>query len=526
VGIEYGILGPLQVRRDGQPVVLAGDRQRVLLGRLLVADGRAVPIDVLIDDLWSGSPPPRADSTLQSHISALRRTIGSQPIGRLGRSYCLTLARDQLDVWCAEEDLAAARLRLGSGDHAEAIEVVEQALGRWRGSPLADVASHAWAAPEMARCEELRVQCLEAWLDAHLRAGRSDAVVAQAEAAVAEYPLRERLWAQLMMGLYRSGRQADALRAYQRLRLQLAEQLGLNPSPELVALERAILQHDPSLNALPPQSGSESVKDHVRPAGGAAWPVAIEAGGTGAGEGAGRPGPMSETRSSVTTPGGEEDTAPPPPRTPHAAATRPPKRWRPSIVVPVVVMLLAGGALLAGPLSGSDAGPSDAPSLSSDGGPTATERDPDAPPVEVTGPQVVASGTALNGRAWSLEARRTPEGQICTRLSIDGIPFSENCDSPPQGTSFGPVRVRGMTQPELAYLSWTIVSEQTARAEATTLDGDDAGPPPLLTEPTFGARYIVSYAPRLVPIRLTAYDRVGAVIGETEVPPIRPPSAR
>ena len=524
--IEYGILGPLQVRRDGELVVLAGDRQRVLLGRLLVADGRAVPIDVLIDDLWSGSPPPRADSTLQSHISALRRAIGSDQIERLGRSYRLTLTGDQLDVGCAEEDLAAARLRLDSGDPPEAIEAVERALGRWRGSPLADVASHAWAAPEMARCEELRVQCLETWLDAHLSAGRSDAVVAQAEAAVAEYPLRERLWAQLMMGQYRSGRQADALRAYQRLRLLLAQQVGLEPSPELVALERAILQQDPSLNALPPQSGSESVKDHFRPADGGARPVAIEAGGTEAAEGAGRPGPTDETRSSMTTTRGEEETAPPPPPTPYGAAPPPPTRWRPSVVVSAAAMLLAGGALLAGALSGSDAGPSDAPSLSSDGDPTATERDPGAPPAEATGPQVVATGAALNGRAWSLEARRTPEGQICTRLSIDGNPFNENCDPPPQGTSFGPVRVRGMTQPELAYVSWTVVSEQTARAEATTLDGDDAGPPPLLTEPTFGARYVVSYAPRLVPIRLTAYDRAGAVIGETEVPPIRPPPAR
>jgi predicted ATPase/DNA-binding SARP family transcriptional activator len=201
-------------------------------------------VERLKDDLWEGDPPASAASTLKSHVSLLRRSLGPGRLSHRDGAYVLTVSPDELDVFLFEREAAAGREMLRHGDAHGAASSLGSALARWRGPALLEVANTTWGEPEAVRLEEMRAASLEGWLAARLALGDTHEVVADAEAAVAEHPLREALWAKLITALYLSGRQAEALRAYQRLRELLGEELGIAPSRELVLLEGAILRQD------------------------------------------------------------------------------------------------------------------------------------------------------------------------------------------------------------------------------------------------------------------------------------------
>jgi tetratricopeptide (TPR) repeat protein len=217
--------------------------------RLAVAGGHPVPAGQLAEDLWEGRPGPGTPATLQSHVSHLRRLLGPGWLVYRESGYALDLGAVEIDAVTFDRETQAGLHQLAVGDPAGATGLLVSALGRWRGPALADVAGQLWAAGEITRLDELRLRATEGLLEAHLALGEHAAVVAAAEAAVAGYPLRERLWSQLMLALYRSGRQAEALAAYQRLRRHLDDELGLAPGPDVTALQSAILRQNPGLDA-------------------------------------------------------------------------------------------------------------------------------------------------------------------------------------------------------------------------------------------------------------------------------------
>ncbi len=249
--IAFGILGPLQVSGGPGKVQINGVRRRALLVRMLVSSNQVVSADRLAEDLWDSKPLPGARSTLSSHISLLRRALGPERIVSLGGGYSLVVEAGELDVSAFEVAASSGQDALRRGDWRRAQDVLQGALAIWRGPALLDVAGSAWATPEIVRLENLRLAATEAWLDARLAVGDYADVVALSEAAVSEHPLRERFWAQLMVALYRSGRQAEALRAFQRLRDYLVDEVGIEPSAELIALEDGILHQKTELDWLP-----------------------------------------------------------------------------------------------------------------------------------------------------------------------------------------------------------------------------------------------------------------------------------
>lgn len=249
--LQFGLLGPLVVTVDGRPVDLPGGRVRALLALLLVQAGHVVSADRLIDDLWAGEPTPGASATLQGYVSELRKALSAAlgrpaPVETRRPGYLITVDADQLDVVRFEAlvDEARAAIRDGTADVAP---LLGQALAVWQGSALADFADEPWARPVAARLEETRLWALEERIEAELRAGEHSQLVAELPRLIEEHPLRERLWGQWMLALYRCGRQADALRAYQDLRRRLGDELAIDPSPALQRLEQAILLQDPGL---------------------------------------------------------------------------------------------------------------------------------------------------------------------------------------------------------------------------------------------------------------------------------------
>lgn len=249
--IEFGILGPLEVGADAGQVRINGSRRRALLVRMLVSRNQVVSADLLAEDLWDARPPPGARSTLSSHISLLRRALGPDRIVSQGGGYSVVVQEDELDVITFEQAALSGQDALRRGEGRRALDVLQGALNLWRGPALVDVAGTAWATPEIVRLENLRLAAAEAAIDARLAIGDYANVVALSEAAVSEHPLRERFWAQLMVALYRSGRQAEALRAFRRLRDYLVDEVGIEPSAELVALEDRILNQSDELGWLP-----------------------------------------------------------------------------------------------------------------------------------------------------------------------------------------------------------------------------------------------------------------------------------
>ncbi len=239
-GIELGILGPLAARRDGDTVSLGGAKQRAVLGVLAVENGRSVSTDALIEALWPDRTPGRPQTAIQGYVSQLRKVLGAESIVTEANGYRLDASNVGLDSADFERRLARAPELEPPARAAD----LAAALSLWRGPPLAEFAYDAWAQPEIGRLDELRVVALEARLDADLACGRGAELVAELELLVREQPLRERLRGQLMLALYRAGRQADALEAYAATGAVLREELGLDPSPELQALQRSILnQH-------------------------------------------------------------------------------------------------------------------------------------------------------------------------------------------------------------------------------------------------------------------------------------------
>lgn len=215
-----------------------------MLLRLIVDANRVLSVDTLLDDVWSAQPEPASAGTLQSHVSLLRRIVGSQ-LDFTPPGYVLHLGAEDLDSWCYEQDLNRAQAALAGGEAQRAAALLRGALARWRGPALAEVADEMWALPEATRLEELRIAGVETLVKCLLLVANDSEAVSLAEWAVTEHPLREHLWAHLMMGLARQGRNAEALRAYQRLRQHLVDGLGLDPSPYLSALEQGVLAQRP-----------------------------------------------------------------------------------------------------------------------------------------------------------------------------------------------------------------------------------------------------------------------------------------
>jgi DNA-binding SARP family transcriptional activator/class 3 adenylate cyclase len=247
--MDFKILGPLEVAEEGRPLELGGSRQRQLLAILLLHRNEVVSSDRLIDHLWGAEPPPTAAKSLQAHVSRLRKALGAGgSLATHGSGYRLSAGVDDIDAARFERQVEGGRGRLSAGDAAGAAADLHEALQLWRGPPLSDFAYEAFAQAEIVRLEELRMTALEERIEANLALGRHAGLVGELEALVTEYPLRERLRAQLMLALYRSGRQAEALAAYQDARLALVEELGLEPSRTLQDVEQAILRHDPALD--------------------------------------------------------------------------------------------------------------------------------------------------------------------------------------------------------------------------------------------------------------------------------------
>ncbi len=270
--LAFRLLGPLEVRGDnGAPIDLGGRQQRLIVAFLLIHANEVVSVDRLIDVLWPDRSPASAVKSVQIQISRLRRALeaatGADEGLRLqthGTGYMLLVRSGELDVDRFQRLVDEGRRRLAAGDAQGAVETIQQALKLWRGPPLADFAYDDFATAEIARLEELRLGALEDKFEAELALGRHADVLADLEALVAEHPLRERLRGQLMLALYRAGRQAEALRVYEDLRRKLAEELGLDPSEMLKRLQRAILAEDPAL-AAPPAPIAQPAEDSLRP---------------------------------------------------------------------------------------------------------------------------------------------------------------------------------------------------------------------------------------------------------------------
>jgi YVTN family beta-propeller protein len=263
--MEFHILGPIEATEAGRSVALGPAKQRALLAALLVHANEVVSTDRLIDQLWGERPPAKAAKSVQVYVSQLRKALGDGCLETSGHGYLLHVAPGALDSERFHSLLEEGREALADGDASRAAQTLRAALALWRGPALSDVAYEPFAQAEIARLEELRLAALEERIDADLVLGRHGELVAELEGLVRAEPLRERLRGQLMIALYRSGRQADALDAYQETRRVLVEELGLEPGRTLQELERAILTQDEALEAphhagvrlrAPPKRGS------------------------------------------------------------------------------------------------------------------------------------------------------------------------------------------------------------------------------------------------------------------------------
>ncbi|HEU5263851.1 MAG TPA: AfsR/SARP family transcriptional regulator, partial [Gaiellaceae bacterium] len=243
--LKFGLLGPLEVRDGDRVIDIRRRKQRALLAALALEVGRAISTDRLVEELWGEHSPRTAKHALENYVSELRKTLGREVIGTGPGGYVLEIDRDQVDVSRFERLVAEAR----ESETGERAAKLRSALALFRGPPLADLGFEPFAPAAVARLEELELAAREGLVDAELELGRHAEVVAELEQTVAAHPYRERPRAQLMLALYRSGRQADALAAYQGVRRALVDELGIDPGEELQELERAILRQDPSLRA-------------------------------------------------------------------------------------------------------------------------------------------------------------------------------------------------------------------------------------------------------------------------------------
>jgi DNA-binding SARP family transcriptional activator len=245
--LRFRILGPLEVSRDGAILDVGAPKQRGLLALLLLNANRVVTTERLIDELWGETPPETARSALQVYVAALRKALGGagSALRTSGPGYVLDVEPGALDL---DRFIALRAEAQAAGDEERRSELLREALGLWLDAPLADLSAEPFAAGAAARLDEQRREALEQRIDADLALGRHAQLVPELEALVAEEPYRERLRAQLMLALYRSGRQADALDTYRTARRTLDDELGLEPGLELRELEAAILRQDARLS--------------------------------------------------------------------------------------------------------------------------------------------------------------------------------------------------------------------------------------------------------------------------------------
>ncbi|MGQ0774902.1 MAG: BTAD domain-containing putative transcriptional regulator [Pseudonocardiales bacterium] len=258
--MEFTILGPLQVLVGQRCIDVSSAKERLTLAMLVLHANEVVSADRLVEVLWGSEPPATAANTVQTYISRLRRALEPGRTARAkdglirthGQGYTLAIEPDAVDAVRFERLVHAGRHAL-PGDPERAADLLRQGLALWRGEPLAEFGFELFAQAEIVRLTELRITALENRVEADLALGRHAVLCGELSQAVLEQPLRERLWAQLIRALYRCGRQADALAAYARLRGQLAELLGIDPSPELTRLHEAVLAQRPDLDWQPPQ---------------------------------------------------------------------------------------------------------------------------------------------------------------------------------------------------------------------------------------------------------------------------------
>jgi DNA-binding SARP family transcriptional activator len=258
--IEFRILGPLEVVDESGSIALGGQKQRALLALLLIHAGEVVSSDRIVEELWGEQPPRTAKTSLQNLVSQLRKVLPADVLVRKPPGYVLRIDRDQLDLGRFERLAGEAR-----GQEArQRAGTLREALALWRGPPLGDLAFEAFAQNEIRRLEELRLEALEERIDADLELGGGTALVAELEGLVRQHPLRERLRGELMLALYRAGRQAEALQAYLDARRTLVDELGIEPGPSLQQRYRSILRQETSLEQRPPEAADDHLADVVK----------------------------------------------------------------------------------------------------------------------------------------------------------------------------------------------------------------------------------------------------------------------
>ena len=249
MGTDFCILGPVVVRAAGAVRPVPGGKQRALLAALLLNANRAVSLDEIAEIFWGLAPPPSARVTIQNYVVRLRKALadtGGSRISTQSRGYLIRVAAGELDADRFEAALGAARAAVRDSSWKTAAAEASAALSLWRGEPLADVDSEVLAARDVPRLAELRLQALEIRIDADLHLGRHTEVIAELQRLICDHPLRERLHGLLMLAVYRDGRQAEALAAYQHIRRLLIHELGTEPGTGLRELQQQILAVDPA----------------------------------------------------------------------------------------------------------------------------------------------------------------------------------------------------------------------------------------------------------------------------------------
>jgi DNA-binding SARP family transcriptional activator len=266
--VEFRILGPLELTDGGRQLPLGRGKQKALLALLLLHANEVVSADRLIDELWGEAPPATVHNALQNYVSRLRKRLGGERLLTRSPGYFLRVEPGELDLASFEELLGRART---AGEPEATAAHLSEALALWRGRALADFTFEPFAQSEIVRLEDLRLAAVEERIEAELALGRAAELVGELESLVAQHPLRERFRAQLMLALYRSGRQAEALEAYQAARETLVEQIGIDPGEELRDLQRRILEQDASLARRPPARAEQQPLETERapPPGGA-----------------------------------------------------------------------------------------------------------------------------------------------------------------------------------------------------------------------------------------------------------------
>jgi len=247
--LDFRVLGPLEVRANSSTLTVKGRAERALLALLLTSPGRVFSVASIISGLWGAGAPPTADRTVQQYVSRLRRSLPADVVVTRAPGYLLDARPEQVDAERFRALVRQGRLQLSAGDCVTAAATFGDALLMWRGEPFGEFEQAAFAAAERTALDELRLAAVEDRVQAELAVGVGAELVGELETLLSHYPLRERLWGQLMTALYRSGRQADALAAYQRARSLLIDELGIEPGPDLRTIEARVLAHDDALLA-------------------------------------------------------------------------------------------------------------------------------------------------------------------------------------------------------------------------------------------------------------------------------------